>query len=80
MCKKLFLLASFVLVLGLVVNAGGQPTGQIMREVWDNIGGTITSDLTNNAAYPDSPSNGDLVTLLEAPTNFADNFGSRIHG
>jgi hypothetical protein len=80
MFKKFFLLVSFVLVLGLVVNASGQPTGQIMREVWENIGGTITSDLTNNAAYPDSPSYGDLVTLLEAPTDFGDNFGSRIHG
>jgi hypothetical protein len=80
MCKKLFLVASFLLVFGLVVNASGQPTGQIMREVWENIGGTITSDLTNNAAYPDSPSYGDLVTLLEVPTNFADNFGSRVHG
>jgi hypothetical protein len=80
MFKKFFLLVSFVLVLGLVVNASGQPTGQIMREVWENIGGTNVSDLTNNAAYPDSPSYGDLVTLLEAPTDFGDNFGSRIHG
>ena len=80
MCKKLFLLTSFVLVLGLVVNASSQPTGQIMREVWENIGGTSTSDLTNNAAYPDSPSYGELMTSLEAPTDFADNYGSRIHG
>ena len=81
MCKKLFLLTSFVLVLGLVVNASGQPTGSIMREVWLDIGGgTSVDDLTGNAAYPDNPTFADLVTLLEAPSDFADNFGSRIHG
>ena len=53
MCKKLFLLTSFVLVFGLVVNASGQATGQIMQEVWENIGGgTVVSDLTGNANYP----------------------------
>ena len=77
MCKKLLV---FVLMFGLVSTAIAQPTGEIMREVWENIGGTVTTDLTNNAAYPDNPSYADLVTLLEAPSDFADNFGSRIHG
>jgi hypothetical protein len=80
MCKKLFLAVSFLLVFGLVVNASGQPTGQIMREVWWNIGGTLTTDLTNNAAYPDNPSFGELITSFEAPTDIADNYGQRIHG
>ena len=77
MCKKLLV---FVLMFGLVSTAMGQPTGEIMREVWTGIGGTLTTDLTNNAAYPDNPTYADLVTLFETPTNFDDNFGSRVHG
>ena len=79
MCKKLFLLTSFVLVFGLVANANGQATGQILQEVWENIGGTAVSDLTNNAAYPDNPTWAALLTELKV-TDFADNYGSRIHG
>ena len=80
MFKRLIFLTTFVLVLSLVSNAGAQGTGTIMREVWEGIGGTSVSDLTGNANYPDNPSYGDLVTLFEAPTDFADNFGSRLHG
>ena len=81
MSKRLFiLLTSFVLVLGLVCNAGAQGTGTIMREVWSDIGGTAVSDLTGNANYPDNPTFGDELTLFEAPTDFADNFGSRVYG
>ncbi|MFH1719362.1 MAG: PA14 domain-containing protein [Planctomycetota bacterium] len=80
MVKKFIILTSFVLVLGLLGGAYGQGTGEIMREVWEDIGGTNVSDLTNNAAYPDSPTYGDLITLFETPTDFADNFGSRVYG
>jgi len=67
-------------MLSLVGNAGAQGTGTIMREVWEGIGGTSVSDLTGNANFPDNPSYGDLVTLFETPTDFADNFGSRVSG
>jgi hypothetical protein len=80
MCRKFFLLISFAMVLGIVVNASGQPTGQIMHEVWENIGGTVVSDLTGNAAYPDNPTYADLLSDFAAPVDVADNFGSRIHG
>ena len=80
MSKKLIFLTSFLLVLGLVCNASGQGTGTIMREVWSDIGGTAVSDLTGNALYPDNPTFGDELTLFETPTDFADNFGSRVYG
>jgi len=79
MCKKLFLLTSFVLVFGLGVNANGQATGFILQEVWENIGGTAVSDLTNNPAYPDNPTWAALLPDLKV-TDFADNYGSRISG
>ncbi len=55
-------------------------TGTILREVWEGINGTKVSDLTSNSAYPGSPTFSDQRTLFEVPINFADNFGSRIHG
>ena len=80
MSKRLILLTSLVLVLALVCNAGAQGTGTIMREVWSDIGGTNVSDLTGNANFPDNPTFGDELTLFETPTDFADNFGSRVYG
>ncbi|MFH1716026.1 MAG: LamG-like jellyroll fold domain-containing protein [Planctomycetota bacterium] len=80
MCKRLLFLTSFVLVLGLLGSAYGQGTGTILREVWEGIGGTNVSDLTDNPAFPDSPTYSDQITLFETPTDFADNFGSRVRG
>jgi hypothetical protein len=80
MCKRLFLLTSLVLLLSLVCNVSGQGTGTIMREVWSDVDGTNVSDLTNNANFPDNPTFGDELTLFETPTDFADNFGSRVYG
>lgn len=54
-------------------------TGTILREVWEGIGGTVVSDLTNNANYPANPSWSDELTTMNV-TGFADNFGSRLHG
>jgi regulation of enolase protein 1 (concanavalin A-like superfamily) len=54
-------------------------TGTILREVWEGIGGTVVSDLTNNANYPANPSWSDEITSFNVD-DFADNFGSRIHG
>ena len=55
-------------------------TGAILREWWTGIPGTAVSDLTSNVNYPDKPSGRELITTLEGPTNWADNYGTRIHG
>ena len=55
-------------------------TGSILREVWEGIGGASLNDLYNNANWPTNPSWSDERAQMDAPTNFADNFGSRIHG
>ncbi len=54
--------------------------GTILREVWEGISGTAVADLTSSAAYPAFPSFSEEVSLFETPTDFADNFGSRVHG
>ena len=49
MCKRLSVLISFVLVLGLAGNASAvhdHATGEILFEYWMDIGGGAVSDLT----------------------------------
>jgi len=55
-------------------------TGAILREWWLGIPGAAVSDLTSSGNYPDKPSGRELITSLEGPTNWADNYGTRIHG
>lgn len=56
-------------------------TGNISREVYLNTGGGgQVADLTRNAVFPSAPSSAALLTSFEAPTNQADQFGSRMRG
>jgi hypothetical protein len=55
-------------------------TGSLLREWWLNIPGDQPGDLTADVNYPDNPSGGQLITKLEGPVNWDDNYGSRIHG
>jgi hypothetical protein len=55
-------------------------TGTIVREVWEGINGTEVALLTGSPDYPGNPTFSDEVTMFDAPVDFADNFGSRLHG
>ncbi len=55
-------------------------SGQILREWWLGIAGSALTDLTNNAAYPASPTGRDSLTSFETPTDWADNLGQRVRG
>jgi len=55
-------------------------TGSILREYWTGISGWAVSDLTSSPDFPDNPSGSNLPTSFEAPTNWADNYGTRIRG
>jgi hypothetical protein len=55
-------------------------TGSILRQWWTGISGTAISSLTSNANYPNNPTGSGQLTSLEAPTNWADNYGTRIRG
>jgi hypothetical protein len=60
------------------VRAG--PSGAIYQ-YWLNIGGgTAVTDLTNNANFPDNPTGTEFRTLMEGPTDWADNYGARLYG
>ena len=55
-------------------------SGTILREWWTGIPGTAVSDLTSSGNYPGHPSGRELITSLQGPTNWADNYGTRIRG
>ena len=54
--------------------------GYILREYWLGIGGSSVADLTGNANFPDNPSGTTQPTLFEAPTSFANDYGTRMLG
>jgi fibronectin type 3 domain-containing protein len=55
-------------------------TGAILREWWTGITGTAVSDLTSDVNYPDNSTGRALITKLQGPTNWADNYGTSIRG
>jgi hypothetical protein len=55
-------------------------SGSILREVWTGISGTTIGALTNDGRFPASPTSSNQITSFEAPTNWADNYGTRVRG
>ena len=55
-------------------------TGTITRQVWQNMSGAYVYDLKDHADYPDNPTFTDELSSFEAPTNWADNYATKIHG
>jgi hypothetical protein len=84
MKKQLFLTLvvalSFPLIMTLVMVTYGQPvestTGSITREVWTGISGDFVSSIPLGAA----PNITDTRGSFEAPTDWADNYGTRMRG
>ncbi len=72
---KWLFLASICCIMHVMSLAQG-----ITREVWNNIPGTLVSNLTSNVNYPDHPSSSLISGSFEAPTNMGDNYGQRMHG
>nr|MBA3846694.1 hypothetical protein [Planctomycetota bacterium] len=60
--------------------APGGGSGSIARQWWLGVPGTTVADLTNHPAFPSSPSGADQPTLFEAPTDVADDYGTRMLG
>jgi hypothetical protein len=56
------------------------PTGTILREHWAGIAGVTVASLTSHPNYPNNPTGSEQLTLFEAPTDWADNYGTRIRG
>jgi len=69
-----------VCVLAVIVMAGSMSaqTHGVLREVFTDILGSSVSDLTNNASFPKNPSIVSFESSFEAPSDFADNYGTRM--
>jgi hypothetical protein len=89
MCRKLIYLFSFTLMLSMVGNAVGQPTGEFLLEWWFDIGGgNAVTDLINNENYPDNPTGTAMVPTVELPRTKPpelwegdiDSYGARLQG
>lgn len=63
-----------------VVGSGCTNTGSLPREFYANITGGGVADLLASPNYPLTPTTVTTVTLLEGPTNIANNYGTRIRG
>jgi hypothetical protein len=59
---------------------GGLGAGAILREWWMGISGPLVENLTSDVNYPDHPSGRGLIASLEGPTDWGDNYGTRIRG
>ncbi|MCP9767537.1 hypothetical protein EGI22_06410, partial [Lacihabitans sp. LS3-19] len=59
---------------------GNGGSGNITYQIWEGIAGTNVSDLTSNSNYPNSPNSSMTLGMTKAPTNFSDNYGSRMIG
>ena len=57
-----------------------QGTGNVLREYWTSVAGVNVSDLTGSTSYPGTPTAKSYPTMLEAPYNWADNYGTRMRG
>jgi FecR-like protein len=56
-------------------------TGSILREYWTNIAGAdFVTFLIRDPAYPDHPSGRNWPDRFEAPSDWADNYGTRMRG
>ena len=55
-------------------------TGTITHEWWNGISGTAVTDLTNSPDYPNSPDGSGELDRFSAPTNWSDNYGTRVRG
>lgn len=62
------------------VPAAGTATGTVLRHYWLGIAGDFITDLTNNPSYPNNPTAQDQLISFEAPTDWADNYGTRVQG
>ena len=54
--------------------------GSILRETWIGISGTAVDNLVSDASYLGMPFVSEKITSLEGPTNWNNNYGSRIRG
>jgi hypothetical protein len=54
--------------------------GVLLREFWTGIPGAAVADLTRHPRFPGRPDGTSMPELFEAPTDWADQYGTRLRG
>jgi len=54
--------------------------GSVLREYWTGVGGATVNDLVNSPNYPNNPSGTSYPTSFQSPTDFGNNYGTRLRG
>jgi hypothetical protein len=57
-----------------------EPIGALLREYWTGVAGNTISELTRIANYPANPSGHNQLATFEAPSDWADGYGTRVRG
>jgi uncharacterized repeat protein (TIGR03806 family) len=74
------ILAAGLFVSGEAWIAAQPTTGSVTRHLWSGVNGTAVTDLTSLPGYPASPSSINTLSSFQAPTDVADNYGTRVFG
>jgi hypothetical protein len=61
-------------------SSSGGVNGLLTRAAWTGISGAQLSKLKSNANFPGKPNSTSTVSSAAGPTNWGDNYGSRIYG
>src|SRR5688572_13497306 len=79
LCRIIALVVYAFAVAWFLPEGQAQPSNGITREVYANIAGSAITDLTGNAAYPNSPTSEEVLTdSFDCPVNYLDNYGQRL--
>ncbi|HYE99989.1 MAG TPA: PA14 domain-containing protein [Planctomycetota bacterium] len=54
--------------------------GVVLREVWTSVPGSSVDELRRHPAFPAKPDQSSTHDLFEAPSNWGDNYGTRLRG
>jgi len=77
--RRLRILQAVSLIVALAMFAPSA-CGEIVREWWLGIPGGTVADLTGDRRFPHRPDGSELLDAFEGPTNWADEYGSRLYG
>jgi hypothetical protein len=57
-----------------------EPTGSVLYEYWTDLAGGSVANLVLQPDYPDNPDGFQVLSSMEAPSNWADSYGARLVG
>jgi len=77
-------LTKFLFIASLTALWLGEPgwlsaqTAGVLREVYPGIPGNTVAQLTNNVNFPNNPATQEVLSVFEAPTDVAEQYGQRL--